>query len=179
MNKQSFDDIGGPFTAVPYKLMLAIQETAYRTEYFSAWFAMSLMQQKFKEQESHEIAGKILCSWFEALLQEPTDDIRGIPLTIEMLPISTTSVLVIYEAIGHGYSDLDVAKIVVAWNDLRRQLYDEVFDPLDQGNPVEEFIHLSNTMYVVPDNDIELSSTLPLRLFTSKQAARMYEEIEE
>lgn len=162
-------------TGMPAAVMLQFQDDVYRTEYHLTWLTISLQQMGFKDTVSADIAGKLLCTWFDALSRETTDDENGIPLTVEMLPFSTNSTLIIMEALGNRFNGLDVAKIVVAWNQLRGQLLDEV-STLYEEVPLQEFIELSTSMYLVPDNDIELSSLLPFRMFSSKAAARAYED---
>lgn len=136
----------------------------------------------YPEVACEYISDKVLMNWFEILHQQNVDDINGVPLNIQMLPLTMSSTEVIREAFANVQTEMSATiapegleYIEHCWTQLRGDLIMTVFDGLDHDQGVDFAIELNPSVFLIPSND-EAAGTPPLRMFSSIEAAHQYAE---
>lgn len=118
----------------------------------------------------------LVVSWYNALNEQPKDD-RGIPITIDMLPLGVFA----HEVVEETFPELSIIKraaIAQAWFELRDSMFEhfvELYADTDQEMQDKDLIFsIGQFMHLVPDDDLEDNPRVSLRLFSNEQTALNY-----
>jgi hypothetical protein len=165
-------------SSLPTNILVNATQSQAIVDYHRDYVTELLLETNvYTEHEAIDLASKMLNSWYDTLFQQGVDDINGIPLTIEMLPVGVDSFILVERAFNKsGIHPLQVHHAVMCWNILRGDLYTNVFNHVESDGEVDLAITLGSTIWMVPDNNLGEDKYISLRLFSSKQAAQVYSD---
>lgn len=127
------------------------------------------------------IASTVLDSWYEALNVLAVDDVKGVPLNVQMLPVGMDTHVWLPTLFGVGVVDTvfstdNYLAIERAFNELRGILISDIFRGLDTNEGCDLAIVVTPSCFLVPANDITLEDPAPLRMFSTLEASKAYSD---
>lgn len=122
-------------------------------------------------------AQDLLEKWIEVFNSIPKDDVNGVPVSIELLPVGTRCMEVIERAFPE-LGPMEYEAINAAWCEMRGVIFTGFITTfLDETADIHEedlVFSFSDSLHLIPDNELTPETGIAMRMFTDVRKAIAY-----